>query len=179
MESITKFLSKRLRLKVNEAKSAVGRPWERKFLGFTFTRQEQPRRRIAPVALKRVKDKIRKLINRKRGDSLKQIMEELSGYLRGWNGYFGYCQTPTVLQKLERWVRRKLRCLIWKRWKCGPTRFKRLRALGLTVNQARSGAGSGAHGPWRMSRAPALNSALSVTYFQTLGLPKLECFDTA
>jgi RNA-directed DNA polymerase len=179
MESITKFLSKRLKLKVNEAKSAVGRPWERKFLGFTFTNQKQPRRRIAPAALKRVKDKIRKLTSRKRGHNLRQIIEELTSYLRGWIGYFGYCQTPTVLQKLEKWIRRKLRCLVWKRWKRGTTRFKRLRALGLTTTQATEGAGSGVHGPWRMSKTPPLNSALSVAYFQSLGLPPLKCLNTA
>jgi RNA-directed DNA polymerase len=179
MESITKFLSKRLKLKVNEAKSAVGRPWERKFLGFTFTNQKRPRRRIAPAALKRTKDKIRKLTSRKRGHNLRQIIEELSSYLRGWLGYFRYCQTPTVLQKLEKWIRRKLRCLVWKRWKRGTTRFKRLRAMGLTTNQAREGAGSGAHGPWRMSKTPPLNSVLTVAYFQSLGLPPLKCLNIA
>ena len=179
MESITKFLSKKLRLKVNEEKSAVGRPWQRKFLGFTFTNQKEPRRRIAPAALKRVKDKIRKLTCRKRGHSLRQIIEELTSYLRGWIGYFRYCQTPTVLQNLEKWLRRKLRCLVWKRWKRGSTRFKRLREMGLTITQAKEGAGSGAHGPWRMSRTPPINSALSVKYFQSLGLPILKCRDTA
>jgi RNA-directed DNA polymerase len=168
-----------LRLKVNEAKSAVGRPWERKFLGFTFTNQKQPRRRIAPAALKRVKDKIRKLTSRKRGNSLRQIIEELTSYLRGWIGYFGYCQTPTVLQELEKWTRRKLRCLVWKRWKRGTTRFKRLHAMGLTINQARQGAGSGTHGSWRMSKTPPLQSALSIAYFKTLGLPRLLCSTTA
>jgi len=179
MASITKFLSKRLRLTVNEAKSAVDNPWKRKFLGFTFSNQEQPRRQIAPAALQRMKDKIRKLTNRKRGNSLEQVIEELSSYLRGWIGYFGYCQTPRVLQKLEGWIRRKLRCLIWKRWKRGTTRFNRLRALGMTAHQARGGAGNGAHGPWRMSLSPTLSCALSVAYFQQRGLPKLQCFDTA
>jgi RNA-directed DNA polymerase len=179
MESVTKFLSKRLRLKVNEAKSAVGRPWERKFLGFTFTNQKQPRRRIAPAALKRAKDKIRRITSRKRGQSLRQITEELTRYLRGWIGYFGYCQTPTVLQDLEKWIRRKLRCIVWKRWKRGTTRFKRLRAMGLSTTQAREGAGNGSRGPWRMSRTPPLNSALSIAYFKTLGLPSLKCATTA
>jgi RNA-directed DNA polymerase len=179
MESITKFLSKRLRLKVNEAKSAVGRPWERTLLGFTFTNQKQARRRIAPAALKRVKDKIRELTCRKRGHTLRQIIEELNSYLRGWIGYFGYCETPTTLQRLEQWIRRKLRCLVWKRWKRGTTRFKRLRAMGLTITQAREGAGSGAHGPWRMSRTPPIHKALSVVYFQSLGLPTLRCLKTA
>lgn len=179
MESITKFLNKRLRLKVNEAKSAVGRPWARKFLGFTFTNQKHPRRRIAPAALKRVKDKIRKLTCRKRGHSLEQVIEELTSYLRGWIGYFGFCQTPSVLQVLEQWIRRKLRCLVWKRWKRGTTRFQRLRDFGLTITQAAEGAGSGAHGPWRMSKTPSLNSALSKAYFQSLGLPTLKCSDAA
>jgi RNA-directed DNA polymerase len=179
MESITKFLSKQLRLKVNEAKSAVGRPWQRKFLGFSFTNQKQPRRRIAPEALKRAKERIKKLTCRKRGNTLNQIIEELTSYLRGWIGYFGYCETPKVLQDLEKWLRRKLRCLIWKRWKRSTTRFKRLRAMGLTITQAREGAGSGVHGPWRMSQTPPINSALSIKYFQSLGLPALKCSNTA
>jgi RNA-directed DNA polymerase len=126
-----------------------------------------------------VKDKIRKLTSRKRGHSLRQIIEELTSYLRGWIGYFGYCQTPTVLQKLEKWLRRKLRCLVWKRWKRGTTRFKRLRALGLTISQAQLGAGNGTHGPWRMSKTPPINSALTVDHFQSLGLPTLKCLNTA
>lgn len=179
MESITKFLSKRLRLKVNEAKSAVGRPWERKFLGFTFTHQELPRRRIAPAALKRLKDRVRKITSRKRGNSLQQIIEELTSYLRGWIGYFGYCQTPTVLQNLEQWIRRKLRCIVWKRWKRSSTRYKRLRAMGLSILHAREGAGNGSRGPWRMSASPPLHSAFSISHFETLGLTRLLCSTTA
>lgn len=179
MQSITEFLSKRLRLKVNEEKSAVGRPWLRKFLGFTFTNQKLSRRRIAPASLKRVKDKIRRLTSRKRGNSLRQIMEELTKYLRGWLGYFRHCQTPSVLAELEMWLRRKLRCLVWKRWKRGATRFKRLRAMGLSLNQARKGAGNGSHGPWRMSKTPALHIALSNAFFENLGLPTFKCLTSA
>jgi len=179
MENITKFLGKRLRLKVNEEKSAVGRPWERKFLGFTFTNQKLPRRRIAPAALKRLKDRIRKITSRKRGNSLQQIIEELASYLRGWIGYFGYCQTPTVLQREEKWIRRKLRCIVWKRWKRSTTRFKRLRAMGLSILHAREGAGNGSRGPWRMSASPSLQNAFSISYFETLGLPRLVCTNTA
>jgi RNA-directed DNA polymerase len=175
MESITNFLSKRLRLKVNEAKSAVGRPWQRKFLGFTFTSQKQPRRRIAPQALTRVKEKIRNLTSRKRGNTLEQIIEEITSYLRGWINYFGFCETPTVLQALGQWLRRKLRCLIWKRWKRGSTRYKRLRALGLSPRQAQEGAGNGVRGPWRMSKTPSMDKALSIAYFRSLGLPELRC----
>jgi RNA-directed DNA polymerase len=179
MESITKFLSKKLRLKVNEEKSAVGRPWERKFLGFTFTWQKKTRRRIAPETLKRVKERIRKLTSRKRGNNLEQIIKEINSYLRGWINYFGYCETPTVLQDLEEWLRRKLRCLIWKRWKRGTTRYKRLKEMGLSKEQAAMGAGSGTHGPWHMSRTPPINKALSVEYFRQLGLPTLQCSNTA
>jgi len=179
MKSITKFLSQRLRLKVNEAKSAVGRPWQRKFLGFTFTNEKQPRRRIAPAALKRAKEKIKILTCRNRGNSLQQIIEELTSYLRGWIGYFGYCQTPTVLQRLEQWTRRKLRCIVWKRWKRSSTRFKRLRAMGLSITHAREGAGNGSRGPWRMSASPPLHNAFSVSHFDALGLPRLTCTNTA
>ncbi len=179
LQGITDFLSKRLRLKVNEAKSAVGRPWQRKFLGFTFTSQKQCRRRIAPAALKRLKDKIRVMTCRKRGSRLEQIVEELRIYLRGWLNYFGFCETPSVLRDLESWVRRKLRCLIWKRWKGSSTRFARLRELGLSVLHAQEGAGNGAKGPWRMSKTPPLNKALSNSYFRSLGLPELKCKVTA
>jgi RNA-directed DNA polymerase len=179
MMSITKFLNTSLRLKVNEEKSAVDQPWERKFLSFTFTSHERPLRRIALAALLRMKDKIRKLTNRKRGNTLEQIVKQLSSYLHGWIGYFGYCQTPRVLRKLEGWIRRKLRCLVWLRWKSGKTRYNRLRALGMSPHQVRDGAGNGAHGPWRMSKSPTLGYALSVAYFEQLGLPKLQCFDTA
>lgn len=179
MASITKFLSKKLRLKVNEEKSAVGRPWERKFVGFTFTWEKKTRRRIAPQTLKRVKERIRKMTSRKRGNTLEQVIKELNSYLRGWINYFGYCQTPTVLQDLEEWLRRKLRCLMWKRWKRGATRYKRLRERGLSKDQAALGAGTGTHGPWRMSLTPPINKALSVAYFRQLGLPTLQCSNTA
>jgi RNA-directed DNA polymerase len=175
MDGITKFLGKRLKLKVNEEKSAVGRPWQRKFLGFTFTMQKQCRRRIAPAALKRLKDKIRAITTRKRGSRLEQIIEELAIYLRGWLNYFGFCETPSVLQGIESWLRRKLRCLIWKRWKRSSTRFERLREMGLSVLLAQEGAGNGSKGPWRMSRTPPLNKALSIVYFRQLGLPELKC----
>ena len=106
-------------------------------------------------------------------------MEELTSFLRGWLGYFRYCQTPTVLEELEKWLRRKLRCLVWKRWKRGITRFKRLRAMGMPISQARAVAGNGSHGPWRMSKTPALNTVLSIAYFESLGLPTFKCLTTA
>jgi len=174
MESITKFLDKRLRLKVNKEKSAVGRPWGRKFLGFSFTNHKKPKRRISPAALKRVKDKIRKITSRNRGRSLQQIGQELGSYMRGWISYYSYCETPTVLQDLEKWMRRKLRCLIWKRWRRGTTRYKRLRQMGLTFNEARGTVRNGrAHGPWKMSEHLLVMKALTVANFKQLGLPNL------
>ncbi len=175
MASVTKFLEKKLRLQVNKEKSAVARPWERKFLGFSFTNHKLPKRRIAPQSLARVKHRIREITCRKRGHALGQIIKELKTYLNGWLGYYGFCQTPSVLEQLEKWIRRKLRCLIWKRWKTGGNRFSKLRQFGLTQTQAAEGAGDGKNGPWCMSKTPPINQALSVKYFESLGLPRLRC----
>lgn len=175
MASVTKFLEKKLRLQVNKEKSGVARHWERKFLGFSFTNNKVPKRRIAAQALARVKQRIREITCRKRGHNLEQIIKELKTYLTGWLGYFGYCQTPSVLEDLDKWMRRKLRCLIWKRWKTGKNRYTELRKFGLTSTQAAEGAGSGQHGPWHMSRTPPLNKALSIKYFESLGLSRLRC----
>jgi RNA-directed DNA polymerase len=117
MASLTAFITDRLKLKVNHAKSAVARPWQRKFLGFSFTGGLQPRRRIAPKAVGRFKQRVRELTGRARGVSLTRMVEDLSPYLRGWRGYFGFCQTPTVLRDLEQWMRRRLRAVQWVHWK--------------------------------------------------------------
>jgi RNA-directed DNA polymerase len=120
MRSVTGFIERRLKLKVNEAKSAVARPQARKFLGFSFTGGKEPKRRIAPQALESCKRKLRELTRRTRGISVEQMTKELTAYLRGWKGYFGFCQTPSVLHRLEKWMRRRLRSMIWKQWKRGP-----------------------------------------------------------
>jgi RNA-directed DNA polymerase len=127
MQSVTGFIRRRLKLKVNEAKSAVARPQDRKFLGFSFTGGREPKRRIAPKALLRCKQRIRELTRRTRGISLEQMTKELTTYLRGWKSYFGFSQTPSVLQKLEAWMRRRLRSVIWKQWKRSKVRFEKLR----------------------------------------------------
>ena len=114
MQSVTSFLRRRLKLKVNEAKSAVARPQERKFLGFSFTGGREPKRRIAPKALLRCKQRVRELTRRTRGISLEQMTKELATYLRGWKSYFGFSQTPSVLRRLEEWIRHRLRSMIWK-----------------------------------------------------------------
>ena len=179
LKSISQFLAKKLRLKVNEAKSAVGKPSRRKFLGFSLTNQRSPRRRIAPQAIHKFKERVRELTCRKRGNSLPQIITELAKYMRGWLNYFGYCETPSVLKELQQWVRRKLRCIIWKRWKRSSTRFARLRAMGLSILHAKEGAGNGSRGPWRMSASPPMQSAFSNAYFRSLGLPDLICSNAA
>jgi RNA-directed DNA polymerase len=169
MESITHFITHRLKLKVNQAKSAVARPGQRKFLGFSFTGEREPRRRIAPKAIARFKERIREQTRRTRGISLPQMVKELVTYLRGWLGYFGDCQTPSVLQRLESWLRRRLRSVAWKQWKRGRTRFKELRKRGVSKDLAAQTAGS-AHGPWRIANSPALALALPNAYFDSLGL---------
>jgi RNA-directed DNA polymerase len=172
MQSVTKFLRRRLKLKVNETKSALARPQERKFLGFSFTHGSKPKRRIAPKAVLRCKQRVRELTRRTRGVRVEQMTKDLAGYLRGWKGYFGYCETPSVLRKLEAWMRRRLRSVIWKQWKRGTVRFEKLRHRNIGADLARQTAGS-PHGPWRISDSPALQKALSVAYFDSLGLPRL------
>ena len=105
MESITQFITQKLKLKVNEAKSAVARPQERKFLGFSFTAGPEVKRAIAPKALHRFKRRIREITRRAKGVSMETTMEELAPYMRGWRSYFGFCETPEVLIGLTRWVR--------------------------------------------------------------------------
>src|SRR6266702_3718512 len=172
MESVARFITHRLKLKVNQAKSAVARPGQRKFLGFSFTGEREPRRRIAPKAIARFKERIRERTRRTRGISLAQMVNEITTYLRGWLGYFGDCQTPSVLQSLESWLRRRLRSVVWKQWKRGRTRFRELRKRGISKDLAATTAGS-PHGPWRIANSPALSIALPNAYFAGLGLPPM------
>ena len=172
MASLTAFITHRLKLKVNQTKSAVARPWRRKFLGFSFTGEPQPRRRIAPQAVARFKERVRELTGRARGVSLMRMVEELSPYLRGWQGYFGHCQTPSVLRNLEQWTRRRLRAVQWVHWKRGSRRYAELHKRGVWAEWAAKAASS-AHGPWRLSHAKAVKIALPDAFFDSLGLPRL------
>ena len=174
MASVTRFLGRRLKLRVNAAKSAVDRPAARAFLGFSFTGGPTLKRRIAPTALIRFKARVREMTRRTRRVSLARIVVELSRYLLGWRGYFGFCETPSVLLRLERWVRRRLRSFVWRQWKRGRTRFAALRRLGINRHLAAKTAGSG-HGPWRISNSPALSYALPNAFFVRLGLASLRC----
>jgi len=172
MESLVNFIKVRLKLRVNSEKSAVGRPWGRTFLGFSFTSNREPKRRIARAAVKRFKERVRKLTQRTRGVSVEEMVKQITVYLRGWREYFGFCQTPSVLQSFDEWVRRRLRATAWKQWKQGRRRFAELRKRGVGKNLAAQTAGS-AHGPWRLANSPALNIALPNSYFDLLGLPTL------
>jgi RNA-directed DNA polymerase len=173
MAGIEKFLAKRLKLKISKAKSAVAKPKVRKFLGFSFTGGKTPKRRIAPQALARFEAKVRELTRRTRGASLEQIVEALSRYLTGWRGYFGFCETPSVLRQLDAWIRRRLRAITWQQWKRGTTRFAELRRHGIGKGLAARTAGS-PHGPWRISNSPALAIALPRAFWESLGLPSLS-----
>jgi RNA-directed DNA polymerase len=172
MESITRFITQKLQLKVNETKSAVARPQERKFLGFSFSAGPEVKRVIAPKALDRFKRRIREITGRAKGVSMKTTIEELAPYMRGWRSYFGFCETPEVLLSLTRWVRLRLRAAMWRQWKTPRRRREALIALGVRSRLASNTAGSGL-GPWYLAKAKALSVGLSNAYFKSLGLPSL------
>jgi RNA-directed DNA polymerase len=176
MESVTRFITQRLKLKVNETKSAVARPQERKFLGFSFTAGPEVKRVIAPKALERFKQRIREITIPAKGVSMEATMAELAPYMRGWRGYFGFCETPEVLIGVTRWVRLRLRAALWRQWKTPRRRRAALLELGVRERLASNTAGSG-RGPWHLARAKALSVGLSNAYFKSLGLPSLfeEC----
>ena len=171
MASVTRFLTDKLRLKVNGSKSAVARPEARKFLGFSIS-NDGDERRIAPPALKKFKTQVRERTRRTRGQSLEQMIEGLRPYLIGWRSYFGFCQTPRVLTSLEAWIRRRLRMYLWRQWQNGHNRFKELRRRGISKFQA-AVAASSPTGYWRMSGHPTVQMALRNHVFNSLGLPRL------
>ena len=172
MESVTRFITQRLKLKVNEAKSAVARPQERKLLGFSFSAGPALKRIIAPKALERFKHRIRDTTRRAKGVSMETTIAELAPYLRGWRGYFGFCETPEVLSSLTGWIRRRLRSALWRQWKTPRRRRAALIALGVSPRIASNTAGSG-HGPWYLARSRPVSVALSNAHFHSLGLPPL------
>jgi RNA-directed DNA polymerase len=172
MESVTRFITRQLKLTVNEAKSAVARPQDRKFLGFSFTAGPEVKRIIAPKALDRFKARIRDVTRRAKGVSIETTIAELAPYMRGWRSYFGFCETPEVLVNLTRWVRLRLRAALWRQWKTARRRRAALLNLGVRGPLARQTAGSG-RGPWYLARSKALSVGLSNAYFKSLGLPSL------
>ena len=168
LSSISRYLEKHLKLAVNEAKSAVDRPWKRQFLGFTFSGKLN--RRISEKAIKRFKGRIREITRRIRGRRIEVIVKELRQYMLGWQGYFNFTEVRYILRELDSWVKRRLRCYLWKQW--GRRGYRQLRKLGVSSDLAWNTAKS-AHGPWRLSRSPGLAFALPAKYFAELGLPRL------
>ena len=171
MESVKRFLTRKLKLKVNEAKSAVAKPQERKFLGFSFLVRpgKEPKRRIAPKAIERFKERVREITRKAKGVSMEQMIQELSQYLRGWRGYFGFCELRAVLEDLDSWVRRRVRRAFWWQWKTSRKRLAELLRRGVDHDMAVRTAGSRC-GPWRASGTPALHKALSNVYLASLGV---------
>src|SRR5712691_1390882 len=172
MESIKSFITKKLKLKVNEKKSAVARPQQRKFLGFSFTDGPEIRRTIAPKAVERFKERIRKITRQAKSVSLETTMATLVPYMRGWRGYFGFCETPYLLIQLTGWVRSRLRAALWRQWKTQRRRRALLIQLGVRGRLADNTAAS-SHGPWHLAHSKALHVALSNAYFRSRGLPSL------
>ena len=172
LASLTRFLREKLKLTVNPKKSAVDRPWKRKFLGFSLTSQKVSRVRVAPQSVERFKDKLRDKFREGRGRNLKTFLGSLQRLLRGWAGYFSVAETRQVFEDLDQWLRRKLRCMEWRKWKRPWTRMKRLIALGLDRERARASAFNG-RGPWWNAGASHMNAALPTAYFRRMGLISL------
>ena len=172
MDAITDYLEKKLKLQVNRNKSAVARPWQRKFLGYRLTWHQQPRLKIADSSLKRFKDRVREIIVGNASRNLGKTVEALNPVLRGWTSYFRLTEVKGVLQELDGWIRRKLRCLLWRQWKRPATRNKRLQARGLDETRAWKSASNG-RGPWWNAGASHMNEAYPKRFFDALGLVSL------
>lgn len=173
LKSITSFVERRLRLKVNAEKSAVARPWERKFLGYSLTSNREPRLKVAKESVKRLKGKLREIFRRGRGRNLgKLIGDELTPLLRGWVNYFRLAEVKGIFDELDGWIRRKLRGLIWRSWKRPYTRAQRLMQRGLPKSQALKSAMNG-RGPWWNAGAAHMHAAFPKSYFDRCGLLSL------
>lgn len=167
MSWCVRFLERRLRLQVNTEKSAVDRPWHRKFLGMSVTNGRQPKLRIASKSVDRFKDRVREITSRRRGISVTRMIAELNRYVRGWFGYFRMTESPSVLEELDGWIRRRIRCFMLKQWKPGRGRRRALKRLG--VREAGHISGS-RKGPWRLSKTKQTHAGLSLKWFEEKGL---------
>jgi RNA-directed DNA polymerase len=171
-ESITKFLRERLKLKVNEAKSAVDRPWNRKFLGYSVTMEKKTRLKVAPRSVERLRDNLREVFRQGRGRAVRKVVEQLSVKLQGWIQYFKLVEVKNVFEQLDEWIRHRLRCIIWRHWKRVHTRVKNLIKRGIDKDRACKSAMNG-RGPWWNSKAPHMNEAFRKSYFDKIGLVSL------
>ncbi|MGR6116071.1 group II intron reverse transcriptase/maturase [Aeribacillus composti] len=172
MNSITNFIEKELKLKVNKEKSAVDRPWKRKFLGFSFTLNKTPKVRIANESVKRLKNKIREITSRSKPYPMEKRIEKLNKYLMGWCGYFALAETPSKSKELDEWIRRRLRMCLWKEWKTPKTRIRKLRGLGVPSHKAFEW-GNTRKKYWRIACSPILHKTLDNSYWKRRGLRSL------
>ena len=173
MASIQRFVEGKLRLKVNEKKSAVDRPWRRKSLGFSFTASRKPKVRIAKQSLKRMKAKVREITSRKRSYSMEYRLKKLNQYLIGWCGYFALADTPSIFGNLDGWIRRRLRMCLWKEWKKPKTKIRNLVKLGVPHWQAYEW-GNSRKAYWRIANSPILHRTLDNSYWRSRGLRSLH-----
>ncbi len=172
LASVTQFLEHKLKLRVNAEKSAVARPWARKFLGYSMTSHQRTRLRVATQSVQRLKSKLKTLFRAGRGRNLCAFIAELAPVLRGWITYYRHAETRSVFEKLDGWIRRKLRCLIWRQWKRGRTRAKHLLKLGFDKERVRKATLNG-RGPWWNAGASHMNQAFPTRHFDELGLVSL------
>ena len=173
MASIKTFIEKTLRLKINEKKSAVARPWQRKFLGFSFTSRKEPQVRIAKESIKRMKNKIRELTARKKPFPMEYRIQQLNQYLIGWCGYFSLADTKSIFESLDGWIRRRLRMCLWKNWKKPRTKVRNLIRLGVPDWKAYEW-GNTRKSYWRISKSPILHRTLGNSYWSNQGLKSLQ-----
>jgi len=172
MESITRFLIKKLRLQVNKEKSAVDRPENRKFLGYSMTNNKKPKLKVSQSSVKRAKARVKEIIRKGRGRSLSKVASELTVFLRGWVNYFRLSQVKNVFEELDQWIRRKLRLILWRQWKTPRTRAGKLIARGIEQARAYTSAYNG-RGPWWNAGAQHMNAAVTVKWMQHQGLMSL------
>ncbi|NNN06183.1 MAG: group II intron reverse transcriptase/maturase [Elusimicrobia bacterium] len=173
MESMGKFLERRLRLRLNRNKSVVDRPWKRTFLGYSMTPNKEPKLKVARDALQRARGDLRQLFRRGRGRSLTRVIGEINQFTRGWTGYFRLAQTKNVFEEMDDWLRRRCRWLLWRQWKRPRTRFKKMVQLGLAVERAKASAGNG-RGPWWNAGASHMNASVPTAWLAAQGLMSLS-----
>lgn len=172
MNSITDFIERKLKLKVNREKSAVDRPWKRKFLGFSFTAHKEPKVRIASESIKRLKNKVRELTSRSKPIPMNMRIKKLNQYLIGWSGYYALADTPSIFREIDSWIRRRLRMIVWKEWKNPRTRIRKLKGLGASPSKAYEW-GNSRKKYWRVSSSPILHRTLGNSYWNSQGLKSL------
>ena len=172
MASLTHYLEAKLRLKVNRAKSAVARPWKRKFLGYTVTNHRSPRLKPAPSSVKRAKDRIREITQKGRGRNILKVIEEINLFTRGWTGYFRLSTVRQPFDLLDQWLRRRLRKILWEQWRKPKTRYRKLVALGVKAERARKATATG-RGAWWNAGASHMHAAITNRLLAQWGLLSL------